>query len=253
MVVNYRGGGAEAYLQRAHARVRPSMEQAALLVVPSAFLQDVFARFGLQAAIIPNIIDRARFCPPAVLPAAAPFTLVVTRNLEKLYSVDTAINALAEVLSRGHDVTLRIAGTGPERKPLMAMADKLGVTDRVTFEGRLDRDGIVRLYQAAHAMVNPATVDNMPNSVLEALACGVPVISTNVGGVPYIVRDGETALLVPPEDVSALAEAIIRLKQTPQLAAGLRSNGLAAVQQYTWDKVGPQWLQAYANSGKAAA
>ena len=95
-------------------------------------------------------------------------------------------------------------------------------------------------------MINPTTVDNMPNSVMEALACGIPVISTNVGGVPFIISDQETGLLVPPNDPEKLAAAILRLKGDATLQQTLRANGLAQVEQYTWGEVRQKWLQAYA-------
>jgi glycosyltransferase involved in cell wall biosynthesis len=86
-------------------------------------------------------------------------------------------------------------------------------------------------------MVNPSLADNMPNSVLEALASGVPVVSTEVGGVPYLVQHEKTALLVPVSDVDAMAEAVIRVLETPELAARLATAGLAEIQQYTWPNV----------------
>lgn len=253
VVVNYRGGGAEAYFRRSIGRVRPSLNRAALIAVPSAFLQQVFDRFELPTTVIPNIIDRSRFQPAAMPPAPAPFTLVVTRNLENIYRVDTAIRALARVVQAGHDAVLRIAGSGPQRESLQALASELDVADRVVFEGRLGREEIVALYQSAHAMLNPASVDNMPNSVIEALACGVAVISTDVGGVPFIVSHEETALLVPAGDDAALAGAIVRLMQDAALAERLRTNGLAAVEQYTWANVRQRWLQAYALAQGASA
>jgi glycosyltransferase involved in cell wall biosynthesis len=101
------------------------------------------------------------------------------------------------------------------------------------------------LYRNADVMLNPSLVDNMPNSVLESLACGVPVVSTNVGGVPYLVDDGRTALLVPPQAPAAMADAVLRLAAEPALAAALREAGLRQVQQYTWASVRPRLLAVY--------
>ena len=120
------------------------------------------------------------------------------------------------------------------------------ISHAVEFTGRLDRPGIVDLYATADAMLNPTTVDNMPNSVIEALACGVPVISTAVGGVPYIVRHEETALLVAANEPAAMAAAICRLQEDAVLRTALRRQGLAEVAQYAWPQVRAQWLAAYA-------
>ena len=144
-------------------------------------------------------------------------------------------------------IRLRIAGSGPAENSLRALTRQLGIDDKVVFEGRLDRQGVVALYAKADAVLNPALVDNMPNSVLEALACGLPVISTDVGGVPYIVRHRESALLVPPADTHAMASAITELKNSAALYNRLRNNGLAEIEQYTWSNVGNEWLTLYAS------
>lgn len=104
---------------------------------------------------------------------------------------------------------------------------------------------MANLYREADIAINPSLVDNMPNSVLEALASGLPVVSTNVGGVPYIVRDDKTALLVPPRSPEAMASAITRLIDEPSLCSRLIDNGLAEVQRYTWKTVWPVWEKVY--------
>jgi glycosyltransferase involved in cell wall biosynthesis len=247
VIVNYRGGEASDYFRRSWRRVRPSLKRAALVAVPSGYLQAVFADHGQQTRVIPNVVDRNLFKPR--LESATDttgFTLVITRNLEPIYGIDTALRALAAVLPEAPDTRLRVAGSGPQSGELRALAEQLGITTAVQFEGLLDRDGIVNLYAQADAMLNPTTVDNMPNSVIEALACGVPVISTDVGGVPFIVRHEHTALLVPPNDPAAMAAAILRFRGNAQLRQQLRANGLDEVVQYGWPVVRQQWLDAYA-------
>jgi glycosyltransferase involved in cell wall biosynthesis len=245
VIVNYRGGEAREYLTASARWVKPSMRKAKFLIVPSGFLQAVFREFGMYAATIPNIIDLETFVPAEQAPVDAFFTLVITRNLESIYGIETAIHALALVKDTLPEVQLKIAGTGPLAGKLEDLVRELGLSDRVAFLGRLERHEVVKLYHSAHAMLNPSRVDNMPNSVLEALACGVPVISTNVGGVPYIVEDAQTALLVPPDDVRAMAQAIQRLCTDAGLRSQLRENGRRAVAQYAWPEVKPQWLALY--------
>jgi len=249
VIVNYRGGEAQSYFQRSFSRVRPSLRKAAAIVVPSGFLAAVFNRYGEDTLVIPNIIDRQLFKPTRRTDTGSgsdSFTLVITRNLEPLYGIDTAIRAFALVGRNDPALRLRIAGSGPSLASLRSLAAELGVADQVSFEGRLDRQEIATLYAGADVMLNPSTVDNMPNSILEALACGLPVISTNVGGVPFIVRHDETAVLVPAADETALAAAIARLKSDSTLRDRLRRNGLAQVEQYTWSNVRHQWLDLYA-------
>ena len=245
VVVNYRGGEARTYFQRSFSRVRPSLRKASGIVVPSAYLQAVFREFGETASTIPNIIDQEIFHPRNGTRSGT-FTLVITRNLEAIYGIDTAIRAFAQVYATDPILRLRIAGSGPDEASLRALALQSGAGDAVSFEGRLDQPGIVALYAEAHAMLNPSRVDNMPNSILEALACGVPVISTDVGGVPFMVRHRDTALLVPPDNVAAMAAAIRELRDDAGLRYTLRNNGLARIEPYTWPNVRHQWLDLYA-------
>lgn len=246
VIVNYRGGEADSYFRRAWRRVRPSLNRAALVVVPSGFLRAVFAEYGQSTRIIPNIVDLSVFRPVQdTTGPARPFTLVITRNLEPIYGIETALEALAKVLQSAPETRLRIAGSGPQESELRILASTLDISHAVEFTGRLDRRGIAQLYAEADAMLNPTTVDNMPNSLIEALASGLPVISTAVGGVPYIVRDGDTALLVPVHDATAMAAAILRLQDDESIREYLRRQGLAEVAQYAWPAVREQWLAAY--------
>lgn len=244
VIVNYRGGEAERFFRRSFRWVRPALRRASKVVVPSGYLQQVFSARGEAVSVIPNIIDTSLFQPARGPRAHAGFVFAIARNLEAIYGIDTALRALAE-LPPEQEVRLAIAGSGPEESRLRALAAELGVAERVSFLGRLERREIVALYHGADAMLNPTTVDNMPNSLLEAMACGLPVVSTAVGGVPFIVEDGRSALLVPAGDPSSMAAAMGRLRGDPGLCQRLRQQALADVQAYTWEAVGPQWLAAY--------
>ncbi len=245
VIVNYRGGEADSYLRKSFGRVKPTLDRASFVVVPSDFLKEVFAQFAVTTRVIPNIIDPERFKPESRRQANESFTLIATRNLEPIYGLDTAIKAVAIARESIPNVRLKIAGSGPQRKQLEALVDDLELGEHIEFIGRLGSTEIVSLYQSADGLLNPTTVDNMPNSLLEALACGVPIISTDVGGVPYIVRHEHTALLVPPGDAQQMADAIKRLFADPELRRKLVSAGLAEVRQYAWPEVRSQWLDLY--------
>ena len=248
VVVNYRGGEAEEFLARAQTSVRFSMRQASALIVPSGFLKEIFERFGMPAKIVPNIIDLARFHPrPDATPKKNGKALhfVVARNLEPLYDNETALRAFRLLLVEYRDARLTIAGSGPDAALLKTLTTRLGIDDRVAFPGRLDREQMAALYREADVVVNPSLADNMPNSVLEAMASGVPVVSTNVGGVPFIVEDEITALLVSPGSPAQTADAMLRLAGKPSLRRQLASAGLAEVERYTWPRVAPLLADIY--------
>lgn len=245
VIVNYRGGQADEFFARAPGCVLRALRRADRRVTPSSFLLRVFAKHGLDADIIPNIIDTQRFHPrqPHV-PGADPH-LIVTRNLEPIYDIPTAIRAF-ELLRRGRPgARLTVAGSGPQLGELQRLVAEMGLSDVVRFSGRIDNARIGELYADADLMLNPSTADNMPISILEALASGVPVVTTSAGGIPDLVQDGTTAMIVPVGDAEAMATAAERVLADPALAWRLRSAGVREAARYTWPQVRVLWLQAY--------
>lgn len=250
VVVNYRGGRAAGFLGRFGTLVRPTLSLASALVVPSGFLQSVFGEHGLTPQIIPNAVDVERFPwrEPAAATPAAPH-LVITRNLERIYDIATALRAFARLRQDFPHARLTVAGTGPEREALGRLAAELDLGGSVSFAGRLDRAQIAALYAEADVMLNTSVVDNMPNALLEALACGVPVITTAAGGIPWIVSDGESALLVPQGDPDATACAVARVLEDRVLARTLAERGREVALGYAWPVVRRQWAVLYEDIG----
>lgn len=247
VIVNYRGGEAEAFMQKQSRWVLPVLRRANVLAVPSGFLEGVFARYGLDPVVVPNIVDLDRFEALTGERPALPTGphLVVTRNLEALYDNATALRAFALVRARWPNARLSVAGSGPELDALRAEARRLGVAASVSFTGRLDRDAMARLYASAHVMLNPSRVDNTPNSILEAWASGVAVVSTDAGGVPFLVDANVNAVLVPPGDPQAMADAVLALLADPARTARLVEAGRRAARRFAWPQVRPRWLELY--------
>jgi glycosyltransferase involved in cell wall biosynthesis len=148
-------------------------------------------------------------------------------------SLDVALEALARVPG----VTLAIAGDGPDRASLERSARELGLDGRARFLGSLPREGVLRLFRAADASLLSSSWENFPHTVVEALAVGTPVISTAVGGVPEVVRDGENGLLVRAGDVTALAGAIERFFADGALRARLAGAAAPSVAGHTEEAV----------------
>ena len=245
VIVNYRGGQADEFFARAPRWVLGSLQRAALRVTPSPFLRRVFAQHGLKAEIIPNIIDLQRFKPREPrAPGSAPH-LIVTRNLEPIYDIPTALRAFAAVRAQHGGARLTVAGSGPQQAELEQMVADMGLTGAVTFSGRIDNERIGALYADADVVLNPSTADNMPISILEALASGVPVVTTSAGGIPDMVQDGVTALIVPVGDAQAMASATLRVLADPALAWRLRAAGVRDAARYAWPQVRMRWQQAY--------
>jgi len=247
VVVNYRGGEADAFFRKSFRWVRPSLERVAAVVVPSGFLAGVFRSRGIDVHIVRNIVDIQRFTSSAARAqhrSAGPH-LLITRNLEPIYDIGTALRAFRRIYEADPGATLTVCGSGPERERLLAQAEELGVGGAVTFTGRLDNDRIAGLYRSADVMINPSLADNMPISILEAMACGVAVVTTDVGGVPYLVSHEKSALLVPPGDDQAMAEAVISLLRDPALRERLAKAGQEEIHDYTWPRVRGQLFAVY--------
>jgi colanic acid/amylovoran biosynthesis glycosyltransferase len=160
--------------------------------------------------------------------------LCVSRLVPKK-GIDVLIDAFVP-LARSHpDLLLEIAGSGPLLDALEARVHALDLGDRVRLLGRLTSDDVARAYQRCAMVVLPCRVDEsgdrdgMPTVLVEALARGVPVISTDVAGVPELVRHGDTGLLVPPDDPHALAAAIGHLADDRAWAAQLGAAGRTLV------------------------
>lgn len=246
VIVNYRGGEAADFLSRSVHWVRPTIKRSAAVLVPSGFLHEVFARYGLETRIVPNVVDLARFKSiDQIRKYEQTPHVVVARNLEPIYGIPIAIQAFGRICGEFPLARMSIAGSGPQEKELAALVQTLGLGARVRFTGRLDRDEMAELYREADLVLNPARVDNMPNSVLEALASGVPVVSTSVGGVPYIVEDGRSALLVPRDDAAAMATAAIRVLRSSVLRQSLIEEGLRVARHYSWGSVRQVLFAAY--------
>ncbi len=201
-----REGGARVGLLRA-TRNR-ALRSAHHVLCPSAYLRDVALGWGLdptRLSVLPNPAPTVPELPARdelreELSLTGP-TLAFAGRLGPQKSLDVALEAVARL----PDVTLVVAGDGPDRDALERLARELGVDGRARFLGSLPRDRVLRLFRAADASVLSSSWENLPHTVLEALAVGCPVIATAVGGVPEVVRDEENGLLVPARDPDALA------------------------------------------------
>jgi len=184
-----------------------------LLLSPSRFLADVIRRSGVSAdrvRVLHNVVD------PAGEPATGPGRdLVVAGRLSHEKGVDVAIRAMTSVPG---DAVLHVAGDGPDAEALRALADRVA-PGKVRFHGRLSAADLHRLVASCVATVVPSRWhENQPLSVLESFALGVPVVSSDLGGLPELVSEGVTGRLVPAEQPDALAAALTALVADPAAA-----------------------------------
>ena len=241
VVMNYRSGEAPDHLRRSRV-ARSILRSVDVNAVPSRFLKEVFAGFGIESEVIPNIVDVERF---AFRPRSALKPRILsTRNFEDLYNVRCTLRTFQLVQRRFPEATLTLVGGGSEEPALRELAGSLGLRN-VTFAGRVRPEDIWRYYADADIYLQTPNIDNMPASVLEAFASGCAVVSTNAGGLPAILTDDTHGLLVDCNDHEAAASAVIRLVSDPSLAARLASAARASCERYRWEHVRKQWLALY--------
>lgn len=243
VVLNYRGGEAREFFARWPRLIPWVVGHAHLIVVPSEFLREVFAEIGFEAHIIRNGCSLDRFARPPQARFEPVF--IVARHLEALYNVGCVLRAFQLITQRRPDAKLIVLGGGPEEMSLKGLARQLGIEAAVSFVGYVSSERTPEFYRLASIALNGSNIDNTPNAILEAFAAGVPVISTRAGGIPYLVEDGVTGLLVDLDDHRSMAERACWLLDHQDSARAVATNGLEIVKRHAWANVLRAWIDLY--------
>jgi len=204
---------------------------------------DVFARFGIRAESIANFVDpdAVRYRRRDVLKPV----FLSNRNFQSLYNIPCVLRTFARIQEQRPEARLIVVGSGPEGERVHALARELSLRN-VDFVGAVKPTEMGRYYDEADVYLNASDIDNMPNSIIESFACGLPVVTTRAGGIPYIVEHERNGLLVDCGDHEALANSALRLLDDRALAHRLIDEGLSDVQRhYTWEAVGEGWAALY--------
>jgi glycosyltransferase involved in cell wall biosynthesis len=249
VILNYHSGEADDHLKRWRRTAIPTLKLADRIVVPSEYLEQVFKEFGLAAMPIYNLIETETFRFRERDPLQPVF--LSNRNFEAHYGVDDVLRAFAAIQRQLPEASLTVAGNGPERMKLEQLANELKLQN-TQFVGRVEHEQIIELYNSCDVFLNASLIDNQPLSILEAFACGLPVVTTNAGGIPYMVEQERTALLVERNDYNSLANAALRLFTEPVLTRRLISEGKRECENYSWTAVRDQWLELYSNNVRYA-
>jgi glycosyltransferase involved in cell wall biosynthesis len=249
IVFNYHSGEAPDHLRRSAFARHVMRRRVDLNVVPSPFLRDVLASFGIPARVVFNSIDLDRFAYRSRDPLRP--RLLSTRNFEPHYNVACTLRAFARVQTRYPDATLTVVGSGSQDGELRALAQTRGLRN-VTFAGAVAPSEMPRYYADADLYVQTPSIDNMPLSVLEAFASGLPVVATRVGGVPAILTDEVHGLLAPDNDDEQVSAQVIRLLERPDYARQLAAAAHASCAPYAWPVVREGWLDAYRRAASKA-
>jgi glycogen(starch) synthase len=226
------------------------VEEADRLIVCSSSMQaeaiDVLGADPAVVDTIPNQIDTSLFRPARTSSPARRPTLLFAGRLEYEKGVQTLLHALPVVARRLPEIRLRIVGRGTYADHLHRQARQLGLDGRVRFDGFVDPDRLRDLYVSSHAVVVPSLYEPFGLVALEAMACGVPVVVSDAGGLRELVDHGATGLRFPAGDHGALARALVRLLCDQDLARRVGRAGRGAVAgRDTWAEAAARTAEVY--------
>ncbi|HSD07100.1 glycosyltransferase family 4 protein [Flavobacterium sp.] len=210
-------------------------------VGPSLFLIDQFKGYGYDNVIhMPNAIELEKY---AFLERkkAAPHLLWV-RSFAKIYNPILAVEVFAILKKKYPEATLCMVGPEKDGSLLETQQRAAALNVEVNFTGKLSKQDWIDLSQQYSVFINTTHFDNMPVSVIEAMSLGLAVVSTDVGGIPFLVENEKEALLVPDNDVDKMVEAIEKLIENSDLFYKVTSNARNKVQQFKWHDVKLKWL-----------
>ena len=224
----------------------------ALLIGGKSFVGEVCDRLGSDPSrftIVPGAVDTARFTPGKPVEGEDPVRLLYHGRVDRRKGVLDFLDALERVWEAGLPFEATISGIGPDVDAARARADEIGFTSaHVAFTGYADYDTVPELYRKADVFVSPTYAEGFSNTILEAMAAGLAVVSTNAVGVSDCLRDGENGLLVNPGDVPALAKALGHVIEDADLRGRIAQAGLDECRRvYSWKAVGGQIMDVYAD------
>jgi glycosyltransferase involved in cell wall biosynthesis len=200
--------------------------------------------FGVE--IIPNGVDPVVFAPATASGTGDDeFRILFVGRLHSQKNVAGLIeSAVALAALDGPPVVLEIVGDGPERHALEQLAKRARADLSIRWHGWLGKEDVLACYRRAHVFVNPSSSEGMPNTVLEAMACAIPVVASDIGGHQKLVVDGETGLLFDLDTPHQLTTVLQRLRLDPPLGAALGARGRhAVIEGFSWPRVAEQYIR----------
>lgn len=236
-----RGGNLPARLKSSPKMCSQLFSNAHVNIALSGYLHDAFKKQGYGTTLIPNTIDIKSYSYK--LRSAVTPHLLWVRSFHKIYHPQLAIKVLNRLLEKYPEATLTMVGPDKDGslQQCKDLVDEKGLSDKVTFTGRLSKQQWMVLSEKCDLFINTTNFDNMPVSVMEAMALGLPLVSTNVGGVPYLIKHNNTGLLVSPNDEQAMVNSIELLVKDSTFVQRLSKEGRDEMEQYDWEVVKEKW------------
>ena len=210
-------------------------------VSPSNYIKYEFEKCGYHNLVcIPNAIEIEKY--PFSAKDFKPIRLLWVRSFSKIYNPQLAVKILKSLHDEGYNASLCMVGPDKDGslQRVKAFADSLNVD--VVFKGKLTKTEWVDLSINYNIFINTTNFDNMPVSVIEAMALGLPIVSTNVGGMPFLIKSQHEGLLVEPNDAKGFADAIKDIMSNPEKANKLALEARKKAETFDWQKIKHQWV-----------
>lgn len=241
-VLTLHGGNLPNFAKKSPDRVRRLLSSARVVTTPSAYLYEQMEPYRTDLTLLPNPIN-VRGSEFRLRDKPAP-KLMWLRSFHAMYNPALAVKVLAQLQNEFPDITLTMVG--PDRgdgsfQATQQLIASLSVGDRIHLPGGVPKQDVPLWLNKGDIFINTTHIDNTPVSVIEAMACGLCVVSTHVGGIPYLLEHEHDSLLVPPDDQDAMIAAVRRVLTEPGLAERLSQNGRAKVESFDWSVILPQW------------
>ncbi len=241
VVLALHGGRLPEFARRHGRRVGRLLGMADAVVAPSGYLRDAMAPWRGDIVVIPNAIELERY--PFRQRTRAQARLVWLRSFHAIYNPAMAVEVLARVREARPEARLVMYGADKDGSlaACRAAARRLGVDQAVEFHPAISKEQVPQALDDADILLNTTHIDNMPVSVVEAMACGLCVVSTDPGGVPYLVEDGADGLLVKPGDADGMAKAVLRVLEEEGLSARLSAMARRKAERHGWGRAMEDW------------
>ncbi len=236
------GGNLPARMSRSPLMSSAIFAFALANVAPSAYLKNAFQQAGYKTILIPNFIQLAQYAFLQRRMLRPRFLWV--RSFEKTYHPEMAMQVFAAIQREYPEAQLCMVGTDKDgsMERCKKLAAELKIAGQVKFMGGLPKSEWIALAKDYDIFISTTHVDNTPVSVMEAMALGLPIVSTNVGGVPFLLTHHETGLLSPDNEIPAMVQNIQSLLNSPVLAEGLSKNARQKAESFDWTAIEKQWL-----------
>ncbi len=236
-----RGGNLPNRLNKSPVLSRMIFKNAYVNVAPSLYLKEVFERHGLHAVYIPNVLDISEY--PFKKRTKIKPKLLYVRSFAKHYNPLLAVKVLKKLLSEYPEAELCMVGPDKDGtlREVKDYVSKTGIKEKVVFTGVLTKKEWHKLSEKYDIFINTTNVDNTPVSVMEAMALGLPVVSTNVGGLPYLISHNHDGLLTEPDNAEKMKNAVKFLINNPDKSLELTLQARKKVEQFDWKVVKEKW------------